>query len=212
MKAVLAVVSTIALATQAHAYPFTDITGSQNLEANGWYSANSGSGEYVEFLPGPADNVGYTDFATPADQTTIQTELESYYSVVYGGPFELVFMDAAATSGTSGTIVDSDPANPLPLDYFNVSVIKFGTDAMAFLYESGIDEWSFQGLEKDGLGYENHEISNYRLYACEPGSNSYCSPDPDPVNVSEPGNLALLALGLIGLYFARRKHGIKQSA
>ena len=108
---------------------------------------------------------------------------------------------------TSGSWSLSWAGSDLPLEMSIAAVLKAGSFWAGYLFEdelfqvspaSGSGSWEIQFLNKGG---NIPDISHFSLYY----GNVATPPPPPPPSVAEPAGIALLGLGLFGLYFARRR-------
>jgi MYXO-CTERM domain-containing protein len=135
----------------------------------------------VYYSPSPADRIWWSDqsevdFASQ-DASAIQTVLEDLSGDT------LTHIYSTENTGSDWTY-DGGAA-------FNYMAIHFDGQELLFYYETAISAFSVTGLA--------HEFSNARAYT---GAST---PDPDPVSVSEPTGLGLVALGLCALAATRRR-------
>ena len=142
-------------------------------------SLGTPDGATVTFEPSPADLILY---GTNADFTNQSPAgLAGDLSAVIGQDL-LITSFADGLSGTTITI-------PLAA---SVYYLHYGNNALAFGYDAPVPQ-SFT------ISDLPHDISNYRLYALDIVG--------DVTSATAPGHLALLSLGLLGLFKARRLQG-----
>lgn len=138
----------------------------------------------VTYQPNPADRIWYSDEASidfnPQDAANILTVIEGLSGDTLTTVFEYEENGGSTWDYTAGT-------------GFNYMAVHFDDQQLVWYFQDIQTDFAVQGLT---FGF-----SNARAYLGEP-----CVVDcgPDPQSVAAPGNLALLAIGLIGLVASRR--------
>jgi len=140
----------------------------------------------VTYQPNPATRIWYSDDASadfnPQDALNIQGVIEVLSSDTLTNVFEYAEDGGETWSYTAGT-------------EFNYMAVHFDNQQLVWYYDELQTAFDVQGLT---FGF-----SNARAYVGE------CLQDcggVDPRGVSEPGIVALLSMGLIGLFVQRRRN------
>lgn len=143
--------------------------------------------DIVTFSPSPADRIWWSDDAAADFNPQSAENVELVIEGLYGTAIDISLVQELDGLTGAGTSHSGDP--------FNFFAAHYDNKEFVFYFETAITDFTIGDLGQD--------ISNWRTYSCVEGCGGATGGgDPDPV--SAPGTMALLSLGLLSLYRARR--------
>ena len=145
--------------------------------------------DVITFSPSPADAIWFSDKAsadfTSQDSAALLADIEAN-----------IFTNATLTAAGQWDSLSGD-GTTYDANAFNVIAVHYDNKELVFGYINAIDNFTINDL--------GQEISNVRTYTATGGIFEVQQCETDCTSVSAPGTIALLSLGLVGLYTARKQ-------
>ncbi len=158
-------------------------------------------GDLIQFTPSPADALWHADPANAyiANQGLGSNAVELFAEGLVGQNLNFLYGVDSLSGHQAETISAFE---------FNVVALHYANKELVFFYDTAITEFTIGDIYADN-GYDlNQEVSNLRVFACD--TAAACSGGSgggggDPQSADAPGMLALLSMGLLGLFYSRKQ-------
>lgn len=149
-------------------------------------------GDLIQFEPTPADALWHVDPANGyiGSQGLGSNDVELFAESLIQGDLTFLYGLDSLSGHELSTFSGTD---------FNVVALHYANKELVFYYETAIDTFTIGDIYAEN-GYDlNQEVSNIRVFS---GTGTCCV---TTTSVNAPGTVALLSLGLLGLYTARKQ-------
>jgi hypothetical protein len=146
--------------------------------------------DLISFEPSPADALWHAYPANDhmAGQSALQVEV--FVESLVGADAEFLFGVDNLVENSNRTFGGVE---------FNVLAYHYANKEMVFYYETAISDFTIGDVTMASDFDVDQDLSNLRVYSIQGGG------DPRTTDADAPGVIALLSMGLLGLFFERRR-------